>query len=266
MDAVQPYPADGDAAQRPAGPPAAEHKGVVVLHTGVSLAVRTAGGEEGAAVAGGLGQLHARCILEQVQQVAAEVAQSAAAGGGAAHPPLQRDRGIGQAGAALAGLGQIDPSHPLAEERAQPLHHGGIAVDIGHHHPGVPPGQQPLRLPRRGGLEPQGFFQKHGLAPLHRALGIGQVELVGSAEHHCVHHVQQLLQAGGHPYPVKPVPDTQPPAALQGAAAYGGDGTAPRLGQKALHVPVGDGHRGARADDSNPNSHTSAPFFSFTPS
>ena len=95
MDAVQPYPADGDAAQRPTGPPAAEHEGVVVLHTGVSLTVRTAGGEEGAAVAGGLGQLHARCILEQVQQVAAEVAQSAAAGGGAAHPPLQRDRGIG---------------------------------------------------------------------------------------------------------------------------------------------------------------------------
>ena len=175
--------------------------------------------------------------------MAAEVAQSTAAGGGAAHPPLQRDRGVGQAGAALAGLGQIDPPHPLAEERAQPLHHGGIAVDIGHHHPGIPPGQQPLRLPRRGGLEPQGFFQKHGLAPLHRALGIGQVELVGSAEHHCVHHVQQLLQAGGHPYPVKPVPDAQPPAALQGAAAYGGDGTAPRLGQKALHVPVGDGHR-----------------------
>ena len=60
--------------------------------------------------------------------------------------------------------------------------------------------------------------------------------------------------------------DAQPPAALQGAAAHGGDGTAPLLGQKALHMPVGDGHRGARADDSNPNSHTSAPFFSFTPS
>ena len=173
--------------------------------------------------------------------------------------------GSARAGAALAGLGQIDPPHPLAEESAAAPPRR-IAVDRppSPWRPAGPAAAPPA--PAGAVLEPQGFSRSTALPRSTARLGIGQVELIGGTglPPHPPHPAappggwSSVPRAGR----VRAHSRRQPPP---GAAAHGGDGTAPLLGQKALRRS-----RSAMATvvpaPTIPIRIPRPPFFSFTPS